>query len=82
MFKIRSKKEIGEWLIKNLVSLKITKNDVSYSQALLRIFVEALSNAIDNVWRSKNTNTPCTTIKVNINKETFKKIKKNKLNRL
>lgn len=40
------------------------------SPAILRIFVEALSNAIDNVERSKNSGTPCTKIKVNINPKT------------
>ena len=33
-------------------------------------FVEALSNAIDNVWRSNQTSTPCTKIKVTISSET------------
>jgi DNA topoisomerase-2 len=45
---------------------------INSSSAVLRIFVEALSNAIDNVERSKNTNTPCTKIKVTIDKETGK----------
>ena len=36
----------------------------------MRIFIEILSNAIDNVERSKKTKTPCTTIKVYLNKET------------
>lgn len=67
---IRSKKEIGEWVIKNLETLNITKHDVSYSQALLRIFVEALSNAIDNVWRSEKTDTPVTKIKITLDKDT------------
>ena len=49
---------------------KIIKKPIVYSAAILRIFIEILSNAIDNVERSKNTQTPCTTIKVSINKET------------
>ena len=85
---IKSKKEENEWISSssNSDNPKFVKKDISYSQALLRIFVEPLSNAIDNVWRSKNTKTPCTTIRVNIDKETgmIKKIPAlvcNKLNR-
>ena len=45
----------------------ITKVDeIKYSPALLRIFVEALSNAIDNVWRSSEASKPCTKIKVDV----------------
>ena len=44
--------------------------NIESSPAILRIFIEALSNSIDNVERSKLTDTPCTTIKININKET------------
>ena len=46
------------------------KKEIESSPAILRIFVEALSNAIDNVDRSKKAKIACTTIKVNINKET------------
>lgn len=49
---------------------EIIKSDITMSPAILRIFVEPLSNAIDNVERSKKTNTPCTKIKVYINKDT------------
>ena len=48
----------------------ITQKDIKSSPAILRIFIEALSNAVDNVERSKKTNTPCTTIKVVLNPET------------
>ena len=45
----------------------ITKVDeIKYSPALLRIFVEALSNAIDNVWRSSEASKPCTKIKIDV----------------
>lgn len=46
------------------------KDTIRYSPALLRIFVEALSNAIDNVWRSSEANVNCTKIKVYIDPET------------
>ena len=51
-------------------SFKIIKKNIKWSPAILRIFIEVLSNAIDNVERSKKTKTPCTSIKVVINKET------------
>jgi len=49
----------------NLIEMK----EISSSPAILRIFIEALSNAIDNVERSLNTKTKCTMIKININLE-------------
>ena len=49
---------------------KIKEKKIRTSPAILRIFIEALSNAIDNVERSKKTKTPCTKIKVTIDKET------------
>lgn len=51
---------------------KITKESIEYSPAILRIYVEPLSNAIDNVSRSSKTKTKCTTIKINVDKETGK----------
>ena len=48
----------------------ISRKTINYSPALLRIFIEPLSNAIDNVARSKKSKTPCTTIKVNIDIKT------------
>jgi DNA topoisomerase-2 len=51
-------------------SLKIIKTERIINQGLHRIFLEILSNAIDNVTRSKNSSTPCTKIKVDIDRET------------
>lgn len=51
-------------------TFKITKKVVVISPALLRIFIEPLSNSLDNAERSKKTKTKCTKIMVNINKET------------
>ena len=48
----------------------IKQNTIRSSAAILRIFIEALSNAIDNVQRSRGTKTPCTKIKVTIDSET------------
>lgn len=44
----------------------IVKKTIKNNPGLIRIFVEALSNAIDNVWRSSSTKTPCTKIKITI----------------
>lgn len=48
------------------------KTDICYSDGLLRIFVEALSNAIDNVWRSRAQNCKLTSIKISIESDTGK----------
>ena len=48
----------------------IMQESVSFSPAILRIFVEALSNALDNIERSKQESLKCTKIYVDINKET------------
>jgi DNA topoisomerase-2 len=62
-------REIEDY-VASLPDFKITKKNIQYSPAILRIFVEPLSNAIDNFTRSLNSKTPSTQIKVNINKET------------
>ena len=49
---------------------KIISKEVKSSEGLLRIFIEIISNAIDNVWRSKEKDIKCTSIKVNIDKKT------------
>jgi hypothetical protein len=43
---------------------------VNVSLALLRIFIEILSNSVDNVFRSRQANIPCSYIKIKLNKET------------
>lgn len=49
---------------------KILMKDIESSPAILRIFIEILSNAIDNYQRSVEANLLCTYIRININKET------------
>ena len=49
---------------------RIVSENIKSSPAILRIFIEILSNAIDNVERSRSTTTPCTTIKISICKKT------------
>lgn len=44
----------------------ISKKRGDINSGLHRIFIEVLSNAIDNVWRSSLTDTKCTKIKVDI----------------
>lgn len=67
---IRSKKEEEYVGYISPDSFSVKKEKITFSPAILRIFIEALSNAIDNVQRSKDANIPCTKIKININKET------------
>jgi DNA topoisomerase II len=47
-------------------TIVVTKKTGTLNQGLHRIFIEILSNAIDNVWRSSMTETKCTKIKVDI----------------
>jgi DNA topoisomerase-2 len=47
----------------------IVKKSIKSSPALIRVFVEVLSNAIDNVERSSKSVNKCTYIKVVINEE-------------
>ena len=52
------------------VDHKIIKKSIQYIPAVMRIFIEALSNALDNVIRSRQYNVPCKTIKVHIDPST------------
>lgn len=56
--------------IKDEDSYKILRKEIIVSPAILRIFIEILSNATDNVERSRASGIPCSYIKININKET------------
>lgn len=49
---------------------KIVKSQIAYPDGLIRIFVEVLSNAIDNVWQSIRSNITPKIIKVYIDRET------------
>jgi len=63
-------RNISEYICDSKNEYKIYQEDIKSSPAILRIFIEVLSNAIDNVERSKNTDTPCKKIKVTIDKDT------------
>lgn len=63
-------KTIEEYVaVKDEDTYKIMKKEIEYTPALLRIFIECLSNALDNVERSKKTETKCTKIMITINEE-------------
>src|ERR1700677_3545250 len=49
---------------------RISKKKIEYANGLLRIYIECLSNILDNYARSKKSKNLCTTIKVSINKKT------------
>ena len=51
---------------KNIQNIRIVKKTGSINPGLHRIFIESLSNAIDNVWRSSTSDTKCTKIKIDI----------------
>ena len=64
-------KEAEEYVAKNVKDRYfILKQNIAFPPALLRIFVEALSNAIDNAQRSREAKVSASKIKVSINKET------------
>jgi DNA topoisomerase II len=58
--------EYNDFVWENGTILKQTTQQIP---AILRIFVEALSNAIDNKWRSDEFNIPCKAIRVHISPE-------------
>jgi DNA topoisomerase-2 len=49
---------------------RISVREATINPGLMRIFIEVLSNAIDNVWRSSEMDVPMKTIKVAINQDT------------
>ena len=67
---------VGSKRIRNIIdyisepNMQISKKNINISPAFIRIFIEVLSNTIYNWARSKNTNTECTKIKINIDVNT------------
>jgi len=59
--------QLKEWIAKDN---KIIESNINYSDGLLRIFIEALSNAIDNTWRSRQNDIKPSKIKIHIDPET------------
>ena len=58
-------------------TFEIYEKNIKYNPALLRIFIEPLSNAVDNVYRSNKEKIPCKYIRVKVDKETGKTTIKN-----
>jgi DNA topoisomerase-2 len=54
------------WILSND---KIVQRSVAYTEGYIRLFVEVVSNAIDNVWRSQEFKVPARFIKINIDRE-------------
>jgi len=65
-------RKVTEYVSDEKDEFKINQKEITFNPALLRIFVEPLSNAVDNVARSKKTKTPCTKIKIEVDKKTGK----------
>ena len=69
--------DVATYTEKNFIGYNInTKQleqfkEITYSKELLKLFDEALTNAIDNIERSKKTSTPCNNIVVNITNDHF-----------
>lgn len=67
ILKYQDKKYVGT---KTGDDYNIIKKDIESNDGLLRIFIEAISNAIDNKWRSDVYDTPMTKIKIDIDQKT------------
>jgi len=63
-------RKVEEFVVVDNESFKIEKKAITVSPALLRIFIEPLSNIIDNVARSKQGKNKVKKITIDINKET------------
>lgn len=59
----------SEWIYTDDAKFQLMSDPI-YSDGLWRIFLEPISNVIDNVWRSRQSGIECKKIKVDINRET------------
>lgn len=66
---LKPRQQLKEWVSTDDGNI-VERLDVIYSDGLLRIFIEALSNAIDNVWRSRVAGVKPTKIKITMDKDT------------
>ena len=64
-------REVSDQLLCDMTSI-IHRDQLQMNDGFARIFLEALSNAIDNFYRSQNTDTPLTKITVEVDRETGK----------
>ncbi len=53
------------WVV-DMDNFRMISKKIAYSEGLVRTFIEVVSNAIDNVWRSQEFNIQCTRIVINI----------------
>ena len=51
------------WALENN---KIVMKNIEYSEGPIRLFIEAMSNAMDNIWRSKEEGIVCEYIKIEV----------------
>lgn len=65
-----------EWIARSVTTTTgderiefVAKEHLVYVPALLRIFIEAVSNAIDNVWRSRESGVPCRRLEISVDTE-------------
>lgn len=63
-------KKIEDFVVVNKETFKIEKKTIDVSPAILRIFIEPLSNIIDNVARSKLKKIKCSKISIDIDNKT------------
>lgn len=65
---LERKQHAAEWIFKD--GKFELKESPKYSDGLWRIFLEPISNVVDNYWRSKQAGVECKKVKVDINVET------------
>ena len=65
---IRHTSHDNEWIVKDNTITPL--DSLVYPDGLKRIFIEPVSNAVDNVWRSRKEKVRCTKIKINIDEKT------------
>ena len=64
---LKPRDQLREWIARD--GKIVDEQHVKYSDGLLRIFIEALSNAIDNAWRSRQKGVRATKIRVTVDRE-------------
>lgn len=64
---VRNKSSGRIWVLENS---RFKCREAYFTEGLLRIFMEPASNAIDNIWRSKQFKVPAKIIRFTINRET------------
>lgn len=67
---LKPREQPREWILSSSDLKIIERSPIVYSDGLVRIFVEALSNAIDNAWRSRQAGVKITKIRISIDEKT------------